>query len=228
MKEDLRVFTEKYRVLGVVVLLIIVVSFIFFSFWSQREKKNVSFKLKLFYSDMFQTIQYSVNNNGPLAEWSWDTSDKDTFLNDHIINYLRVSKKCLDSQNDCFPQKHYFNLNGLKTNVNLSKYPSVVLQNGISVAFKLNHNCSKKDSVCAFVFVDINGKENPNKFGKDLFVFVIENSEKIPFTPFKHVNDTYVFLTDKKYGCNKYSDMPMYCAAYLFTTNWSIDSRYPW
>ena len=67
MKEDLRVLTEKYRVLGVVVLLIIVVSFIFFSFWSQREKKNVSFKLKLFYSDMLQTIQYSVNNNGPLA-----------------------------------------------------------------------------------------------------------------------------------------------------------------
>lgn len=228
MNEDLREFVEKYRTLGAVLVLVIVIFFIFFTFLSQREKKDVSFKLKLFYSDMMQTMQYSINNNGPVGEWGWSSNDKASFLNDHIINYLHVSKKCLEGESDCFESDSYLNLRNLKTSYDFSIYPSIVLQNGVSVAFKLNNGCSKNGSVCAFVFVDINGNKKPNKFGKDLFVFTIVNSNNTTFLPFKNSNDVLVFLNDKKYGCSKKADVPMYCAAYLSTNNWSIDSSYPW
>ena len=228
MKNDVREFVKKIRILSACIVIALVVLVLFFTFLSQREKTNASVKLKLFYSDMVQTMQYSVADNGSVADWNWKIKDKAGFLNDYIIKYLRVSQNCLSSKGGCFSSRSYFNLAGLRTNYNLSKFPSVILQNGISLAFDLNNNCAKNDSVCATVFVDLNNKNEPNKFGKDLFVFVIKNTESVPFVPFKHVNDTSIFLNDKRYGCNKYAEMPMYCAAYLLSTNWFIDSNYPW
>ena len=71
MKNDVREFVKKIRILSACIVIALVVLVLFFTFLSQREKTNVSVKLKLFYSDMVQTMQYSVADNGSVGDWNW-------------------------------------------------------------------------------------------------------------------------------------------------------------
>ena len=220
---------NKFRAVGAIAVLVIAIFGIFFLFYQQREKKNTAMKLRLFFSDMTQTMQYSMNINGPPGEWGLHGGYKNVdSLNNYLVNYLRISENCINQSGKCFTDINYKNLKKQDTDVNLSKLPSVRLNNGISLAFETISSCKTKDKICVLVYSDLNGEKPPNIFGKDLFVFTIINSQAAAFMPYNLSISPEDLSKDETYGCNKSAKIPMYCSGLLYTKNWSIDSKYPW
>lgn len=220
---------EKFRALGAIAVIILAILLLFFIFYHQREKKNIAMKLRLFFSDMTQTMQYSMNINGQPGEWDWHAGYKNAdVINNYIASYLRVAENCVKTVGNCFPDSEYKNLSKDYTNVNLYKLPALKLQNGISLAFETISSCKKDRQICAVVYVDMNGIDPPNMFGKDLFVFTIINSSATAFLPYNLSVKSDNLTVDEKMGCNKSALLPMYCSALLYIKNWNIDSKYPW
>ena len=220
---------DKFRAVGAIAVLVIAILAIFFIFYQQREKKNTAMRLRLFFSDMTQTMQFSMNINGPPGEWSWHGGYKNAdVINNYLGNYLRVSENCVNKSGNCFADVNYKNLKKHDTGLNLYKLPSLKLQNGVSLAFETVGSCKSNNKICALVYADINGGESPNILGKDLFIFTIVNSNASAFLPYNLSVDADLLIKDEKYGCNKNAEIPMYCSGLLYTKNWSIDSKYPW
>lgn len=220
---------DKFRAVGAIAVLVIAILAIFFIFYQQREKKNTAMKLRLFFSDMTQTMQYSMNINGPPGEWGWRAGYKNAdIISNYIAGYLRISENCVTTIGNCFSDVEYKNLRRDYTNVNLYKLPALTLQNGISIAFETISSCKSQGKICALVYADINGSNPPNVFGKDLFIFTIINSSAAAFLPYNLSIKSNDLTVDEKLGCNKSALIPMYCSGLLYTKNWSIDSKYPW
>ena len=222
-------FKSRMRIVGVVTIIIVAVLVILFIFMQYKEKKNTALKLRMFYSDMTQTIQYSRATNGVPGEWGWVPGYKNIdLLNSYLASYMKVSENCISSRGTCMPNDNYRSVNGKLTTVNLYNIPSVKLQNGISFAVETVSRCQKQGSTCAVVYVDINNVEKPNMFGKDLFVFLIMNTNSVAFIPYNSRLPGFALASDEKYGCNKKADIAMYCSALIFSNGWSIDKTYPW
>ena len=220
---------RKLRAVGAIAVLVIVILFIFFIFLQEREKKNNVIRLKMFYADMAQTLQFSMNSNGPPGDWGWHAGYRNAnVINNYIVNYLRVSKNCVAANGDCLPKLNYRTLGKRPTKVNLSSLPSVKMNNGISFAVETVKSCKKQNSTCAIFYVDVNGEKKPNMFGRDLFAFELVNSTSIPFAPYKVNTDKNTLLTDSNYGCNHTSNIALYCCALIYSNSWSIGKKYPW
>ncbi len=220
---------NKFRAVGAIAVLVIAIFVIFFIFYQQREKKNTAMKLRLFFSDMTQTLQYSMNINGPPGEWGWYGGYKNAdTINNYLANYLRVSENCVDKSGSCFADVSYKNLSNQDTGINLSKLPSLKLQNGVTIAFETISSCKFKGKICVLVYTDLNGQAAPNMFGKDLFIFTIVNSNAAAFLPYNLAVSSEALTEDTKYGCNKKAQLPMFCSGLLYTKNWNIDAKYPW
>ncbi len=222
-------FKSRMRVVGVVTIIIVAIFVILFIFVQYREKKNTALRLRMFYSDMSQALQYAKNLNGPPGDWGWVPGYKNIdLINSNLSNYMKVSENCTRQHGTCIPEANYKSVNGKTTTVNLYQLPAIKLQNGISFAIETVSSCQKQGSTCAVVYVDLNSIEPPNAFGKDLFVFLIINSNSAAFIPYNSRLPGFALAGDEKYGCNKKADIAMYCSALIFTNGWSIDRTYPW
>lgn len=220
---------RKLRAVGAIAVLVGMVLAIFFVFYQIREKKNTTLRLRSFYSDMHQTLQFSMNLNFTPDIWGFKSGYRNAdIINNFIAHYMRVEKNCVADPGGCFPDTYYKNFKNEPTKVNLSKIPSFVLNNGIAIAFETISKCKKEDSVCSVVYVDMNSVEEPNTFGKDLFVFMLLNSKQKPFLPYNIKMSRDKLINDPKLGCNKEAEMPMYCSAYLYDNDWIMDNNYPW
>ena len=220
---------SRMRIVGVVTIIVVAIFSILFLFLQYKEKKNTALKLRMFYSDMSQTVQYSRSSNGLPGEWGWVPGYKNVdLLNSNLVSYMKVSENCISTAGNCMPKDNYRSMNGKLTTVNLYNIPSVKLQNGISFAVETVSNCQKQGSTCAVVYADLNNIERPNTFGKDLFVFLILNTNSAAFLPYNSRLPGFTLAADQKYGCNKKADIAMYCSALIFANGWSIDKTYPW
>ena len=199
---------DRFRVVGAIAIVVAVITFFVLSFASSKEKYETAIVLKTLNSEIIQALLNSKNDNGIPGDWGWKNNSPSTkVIMRNFFKYLNVSSYCLDFDYGCFPVGGYSSLSGKNIAFNPMQYPSVQLSNGISIAVQAKGNCRKYNSVCALVYVDVNGADKPNVFGKDLFVFTIIN------------NDT---------GCNSNSESAMNCAAVISKNNWKIDSEYPW
>lgn len=119
---------KKLRAVGALAVLVIAILTIFFLFLNAREKKNTALILRMFYSDMSQTFQFSMNSNGAPGEWGWHGGYKNADLIDsYIAHYLRYQKNALKKQALACLMLIIMTLNGKSANINLSKLPSVSL-----------------------------------------------------------------------------------------------------
>lgn len=220
---------EKYRTLGIIALIVIIALLIITSFVNLKEKKDYSYKSKVFFADLSQAVQYSVSYNGLPGQWGFvDDSDNSSIVDSFLLSGIRLSKKCFDKQKDCFYNGNYKNLRGIHTVVKPSVFPSVVMKNGINIAFESKGQCSNNNDVCLVIYVDLNGVNPPNMLGKDLLVFELLNSESTQFRPWGSSMGFSNAINDKSFGCSKSSRTPFACAALLFSKNWRYDKSYPW
>lgn len=221
--------TSRYRTVGILTVLVIVAFFLVLLFVQYREKKNISMRLRVFYSDIVQSLLISKNMNGMPGEWGWKPGYKNVnLLNGNFFNYLKVEENCAQAPGTCMPNVAYKSIKEKETNINLYNFPSVRLRNGISLAVETIGKCKRTNQACALVYVDLNNVEEPNAFGKDLFVFTIINSGTVAFLPYDSYLSKDKLKDDINYGCNKISKIAMYCSGYLAKNDWIIDKDYPW
>lgn len=143
-----------------------------------------------------------VNNNGlTFDKWGYNYKNFiEEFINE-LPKYITVEKTCNKLTYKCMP----YSINGLYTNGTTSHswrgYKSFILKNGVAIGFytnnsnynfciqnsKMNQTASgisypsgTYNTVCGYIYVDLNGIAKPNTFDKDIFAFAVVNDGIVP------------------------------------------------
>ncbi|MCD8024981.1 MAG: hypothetical protein LUE64_05555, partial [Candidatus Gastranaerophilales bacterium] len=92
--------------------------------------------------------------------------------------YLKVMTDCgTDSDNECMDDTLYKLLNGNNHTVRYgsnANYYKIILADGSLVWWRTNSSseCASSDA-CAVIWLDINGKNEPNQIGRDTFRLMV-------------------------------------------------------
>ena len=175
-----------------------------------QEHQTVS-KLKETYSILSQAVRLAGEEQGYPEEWgiTGRNVQSSVIVAEKLKPYLKIAVDCgLVSEGkalNCFSE-YYSTLNGISyKSINNSKRYFVVLLNGTSVAFE----GAQGDNLHMYFFVDINGKSEPNTWGKDIFEFSYKDG--IGIVPSGHpsnASNTYKVhcknISSTGYGCAYY------------------------
>ena len=199
---------------------------------SKYQKKVAVERLKSAYSQLSQAIQLSETKNGSKEYWDY-TLNGENFYRQYFAKFLKsfditnqkiINYKCL--KGECYSGSYQ-----------LDTTPKIALANNITLAIA-NHSYSGT----ILIYVDINGFQNPNVRGKDLFLFQINKKYGlVPYgfgTPDENLSDSgkesffgvmdrEILLSDKNDACNRASS-GNWCSALIMTDGWEIKKDYPW
>lgn len=189
---------------------------------SNYNKKIVTTRLKENYSLVSQALMMAQVQNGDPQNWDYiySTSPDETeifvkgFVEKYIVPHI---KKVGTRKYTTLPEAGYnvyYNSLG-NTNTNLSTrskvYYIVELGNGSTLFF------AREASGFVIVYVDINGKQKPNIWGRDAFMMRINTrTGRLEFL-------TKVTREDNVRGC----PYGLVCGALILQDNWEIKDDYP-
>lgn len=152
------------------------------------------------YSILSQAMQKTSQENGGTIKGLCANTDSLCFKN-AFKAYLKYTKEC-DNQvvtNNCWPSPKYLdntpiNIAGWLDTSGSGAPSALVLSNGMLVLFYwIDTNCSNSgNDTCGWVAVDTNGLKNPNKYGKDIFEFHVQDGV---IKPYGMIGDTGNFGT---------------------------------
>jgi len=196
--------------------------------WKQIETIT---KLKKVYSTLNQAINKSISENGPIDTWNKNGEDGLTFPETYILPYLNVMKNCKTSQNGDCSFDAYF-LNGSVNNYLKGLY-KVYLNDGTKIAFE---PLTQGTNTFVIIYADINGSQKPNRFGRDIFsflVYIYSNNERLQGVFLPNGADEFSsrekFLSTCTGCCNRKSSFSgYYCSAVIMHDTWQIKKDYPW
>ena len=203
------------------------------------QKEATLTRLKKTYSALAQTTNRAIADNGPVASWeiiggsntfkaALDTTEK------YITPYLITQKKCASyNETDC----HFiiYGLNGKEiSNTNKAPFNTsylFYLNDGTLIATNV---LKASDRNRIIVTIDVNGKQPPNRMGRDIFrmEYYLSASGKYAKFSGKFV-PTYVdysrseLLANKSDRCNKKQNGDA-CFSLILKDNWQIKPDYPW
>lgn len=176
-----------------------------------QERTTVT-RVKKFYSMMSQALNFAIAEHGTVDTWEYYDSG-DAFSKQSSIEFAEYFKKYLKITKDCGPNpgclasKEIRYLNGGKwSNYDNSNHYKMILADGTYLWLR-NHyiHCTESDGIipgkentCGLLWIDVNGKNQPNTFGKDVFAFYIKKDRITP-NP-----DPCVDLNSTGWGCSTY------------------------
>ena len=137
-------------------------------------------KIKKFYSTMSQAHQKAVSEYGDVESWGITGQDKESALliyNNLFKNNFKIMVDCgVDNKKKCLSEESYYHFNGDSINQHYLQdyYYKMILNDGTSVWFR------GAPSGIDIVFVDVNGPQKPNTWGRDLFGFLYLNGVFVP------------------------------------------------
>ena len=207
--------------------------------YQQHETVN---RLKETYSILYNAVRMSETENGLLENWeipntNWDANTYikgKTFFEQYLKPYIKIAKECKYLSNECWADK-YIRPNGVVDesyfSASKNKTYGMVLANGSVIGF------FPRSTFCE-IYIDLNGKKGPNKFGKDAFNIVIAKTSRND--GFGNFNKSGVYMygqgksrtafTSGDRSCSKNGIyLPgTYCGALIMHDGWKIEKDYPW
>ncbi len=203
----------------------------------QRYQKNLTVnRLKQTYSILLQAIQQSEAHNGELQYWDMggldDTQDvhggdyeqNKIFYERYFKPYLKIVKTCKPNSNECWGENYKFlgDFPDNYRNGSANNSYSVVLANGTIFGVWARNTWTE-------IWVDINGPQNPNTAGKDVFFLMLLKDKGLIFYGLTEGADREYYKT-QGYSCKKNHTMHSgaYCGALIQTDGWEIKDDYPW
>ena len=192
------------------------------------QKKQTVVELKKVYAELQNAIKLSEIDNGPMSEWNFpekcahvDPEGAKPFIEKYYLPYFKNAKLVKSPYKVSIGALHFV------------KY-WVALDNG--TIFGL-HPCVDDEFI--WLFVDLNGVKEPNKVGRDIFVFdaykyggVGQNKYKLSFWgSYWDRNSVENLKNHKVYGCNKTNTDTLknfHCGRLIELNNWEIPADYPW
>lgn len=210
------------------------------------QKKRTVSQLKAAYTTIAQAFERAQVDHGDMENWGLEnfygqTSNAEamtkSYVEDYFLPYVKVTKNLGMSSLYKLGYTNTYFLGGKEDSgaVYGSRYV-VVLENGTVVALSLDTHCdeshtdSNGDTVCdsqsyytnPYIIVDINGKQKPNTFGKDLFVMLISNNK---FGFYRYAGSEF----DRDWllkACSKGSKESRHCGQLIQYDGWEIN--YDW
>lgn len=156
-----------------------------------QNQNNIA-RLRKTYVILSQAYTSIVKENGQPDNW-FKAGDGDAVMLKKFLPYFKITKDCSNKEHGCWaPGKHYFGLNGSDDGVyDETPNPSVVLTNGSYISTELwdstcktnisnNNNSPTLETICGAFVIDLNGAKTPNRWGKDVFEFLLTNHGIIP------------------------------------------------
>ena len=170
-----------------------------------QEKQTIS-RLQKTYATLKNAFEMGKVEYGDYSMWSWmreEETDETTekFYNKYIFPHLKVSKKCIPATKECFPENTYaangYNWNGYSQLGSAANHIAFVLPDGTQV---LTWGVAKHDNWYPHVwlYVDLNGFNKPNTFGKDIFVMYFSPNNRVDVSG--HLDDDSNFVSDKSFN----------------------------
>lgn len=172
-------------------------------------------KLKETYSILSQAIKMSEEEYGEIPSWnlkgSMSSADAELIAT-NLKPFIKLALDCGldDSAGSCIPNTQYKLLNGQITHNYTSErnYYKINLLNGSSIWWRSNAVYGSTTDLVTF-FIDTNGKQKPNQWGRDLFAFSYTEASKL--RPYGSPDDnsygsytTSCKKTSAGYGCAYY------------------------
>ena len=152
-----------------------------------QERATVT-KVKKFYSTMNQAFLMAIGKSGYVEDWEYADGAKcpEGFAR-NLVPELKIARNCKCGEG-CISTTYSY-LNGSNRGMNYDAgiaYYKMVLLDGSYLWFRdsMTRNCNAHDggfnNVCGMMWYDLNGPKEPNKYGVDLFVFLIMKDRILP------------------------------------------------
>ncbi len=142
-----------------------------------QEKVTVT-QLKKMYYTLSNAYRMHIAENGAIqADWTAEGAKK---LFDAFQPHLRISKECGVSHEGCIINESYDRLHAERVDLNygvVDTYYKARLSDGASIIFRGGDTRFGADG---YIFYDINAQAGPNRWGDDMFEFVIKGEKLIP------------------------------------------------
>lgn len=174
------------------------------------QKSQTVTQLKKAYTTINQAYQMSRIDNNDFEYWESITGiGKENYFNKYWKPYLKILRYC-DTYSDCgYSAKYPW------TQPNGNQFDHGFTSGKVS--FILPDNTLISINSSGYILIDLNGKQSPNIFGRDLFGFNIEKTHIKP--------DGTRALTVNRYCSNTRGET---CAAKIIKSGWKIPDDYPW
>jgi len=206
--------------------------------YQQHETVN---RLKQTYSILYNAVRRSESENGLLETWELPNVERPTgtngynygksFFEQYLKSYIIVAKECKYSSDNCWGNSYKFTNGNTYTTNNHEPYNfiyTVVLSNGAVAGFWA------KESLVE-VYIDINGRKGPNRYGKDWFDIVIVKSPDSTSVVATGKSGVYMYaqgisrsrLITDGFGCSTLG-IGLICGALIMHDGWKISEDYPW
>ena len=196
---------------------------------TKYQKNTTVEKLKKVMSELNQAMKISQTANGDYSEWTKPDSNftYDDFSNQYLIPYMKVSKIC-STHSSCGYKAAY-----------PWKYIDSVTTHGYPLIDETSHPFRLSDGTLIKLYytytynslifkIDLNGPQGPNRFGRDVFVFAInEKGYVTPYPASKDRNDLHYMRTYCSYKSTS-STSGEWCARKIEYDGWKIKDDYPW
>ena len=171
------------------------------------DTKNMA-ALKKFYSSISQVTMFVILDRSSPNYWGLDeySQDSSALAFSYYKPYFKVVRECSNATG-CWQYPTKF-LSGKVYLKRAQMYQYMfTLVDGMNVIMNVYPRDIEKDSV-VFI-IDVNGNSYPNQMGRDIFAFVLNDSEIVPSG------------FDNTYNCNKAAS-GLTCTARVINDGWKI------
>ncbi len=202
------------------------------------QKHETVNRLKQTYNIIYNAVRMSETENGLLETWeipyTSSTSANDCynkgkiFFEQYLKPYIKTVKDCTTSE--CWVGS-YTRTNGEVVNLENNKRYNIILANGTVIGFE-------PKGTFVHLYIDLNGKKAPNKYGRDFFDILISKKASNASIGNYNKSGVYMFgqgkdrisLTSGDCSCSKDTagSNGLYCGALIMLDGWKIAPDYPW
>ena len=195
------------------------------------QKQETISKLQKAYTILNQAFKLSEVDNGEFEYWDVDHSDPEAYFEKYWKPYLKIAKMC-NTYRECgyTSNNPYTYVNGVSSNDSLV-YNDVrrtfYTPDGIVLLISLGGGGGTLEDgtpnpmyESQDIFIDINGSDRPNQYGKDFFRAVITKKGIMP-------SGYDLSAEEVTTSCSK-SGGASYCLSKLMRDGWKIKDDYPW
>jgi prepilin-type N-terminal cleavage/methylation domain-containing protein len=204
------------------------------------KKQQTVNQLKATYSIISQAVKASEVDNGTIDTWDIPNTNRGNdsynygkeFSEKYLLPYLKIARTCKYKTTECFPDVEYYldgNRNDYFSGASNNTY-NFVLSNGTVIGVWPRGSFVE-------VYIDLNGKRKPNKFGIDAFdIVIVKTAFQSIYGKFTKAG-VYFYgsgydrntLKTSGYPCAKSGSLTgLYCGALIMQDGWKIADDYPW
>ena len=140
-------------------------------------------RLKKAFSTLNDAILQAQVINGDSRNWNYSNENKSEVFASYVFPYLKNAHVCNAQNADdfCYSYEGLLRsnktLNGKQSGGGLGgSWRAAVLSDGVYYFFNIGsyyENANRRVSQLGTVFIDINGKKEPNRYGYDRFIFYV-------------------------------------------------------